>query len=500
MMMTATTITLTLGWLLLGIYALCMGVVLVYGAGLLFLAFRVWSVRKMASYEVPPLNEAESPLPFVTIQLPVYNERYVIETLLDHCAAFDYPISCFEIQVLDDSTDDCSEITAQKLASLAAQGLAVQHIQRENRTGFKAGALADAAHLIKGDFLAIFDADFQPRPDFLKRMLPYFANSDVGMVQTRWEHLNPNDSFLTRSQAFHLDSHFALEQLARCYSGYFLNFNGTAGIWRVEVIEAAGGWQPDTLTEDLDLSYRAQLLGWQLCYIDSVGAPAQLPTLMPAIKSQQFRWMKGGAEVARKLAAQIWQTPMPFARKWQAFQHLLGSGLFIFSLVSSLVSVPMLVIAQAHPHIFTNILSYSPLTLINFGFMAVFYVSAFSIREKSLAKAFLRFIKEFIPFIVLILGLSLHNAHAALQGFRGKKSAFVRTPKFALGSENLAQNSYRQLHISNIVWGEILLTVYFAGAVIWAAVIGNYLLIPFHLLLCLGYGLVAYLSLKHARN
>jgi cellulose synthase/poly-beta-1,6-N-acetylglucosamine synthase-like glycosyltransferase len=246
-------------------------------------------------------------LPLVTIQLPVYNERYVAERLIDSVAKLRYPLDKLEIQVLDDSTDETVDIIARRVAHFQTQGINIQHIRRPQRTGFKAGALAYGLNLSEAPFVAIFDADFVPDPDFLLKTIPNFADPKVGIVQTRWEHLNEDFSLITQLQAFGLNAHFTVEQSGRYAANLFANFNGTGGVWRRTAIDDAGGWHADTLTEDLDLSYRAQLRGWTFSYREDIGSPAELPVAMDALKSQQYRWMKGAAEVARKMYGTVFR-------------------------------------------------------------------------------------------------------------------------------------------------------------------------------------------------
>ncbi len=284
----------------------------------------------------------ENEYPFVTVQLPIYNEMYVIERLIDSVANFNYPKERFEIHILDDSTDETIEITKSKVAEYQALGFNIQQIRRENRQGFKAGALRDAMPFAKGAFLAIFDADFLPDPDFLKNTIPYFQDPKIGVVQTRWEHINEDYSIITRLQALQLNVHFTVEQTGRMKGNYLLQFNGTAGVWRRQTIEEAGGWEADTLTEDLDLSIRAQLKGWKILFRENIGSPAELPAEMNSFKSQQFRWMKGGAETAKKMLPSIWKSQLNTWQKIQASFHLLGSTVFLFVFIMGVFSVPLL--------------------------------------------------------------------------------------------------------------------------------------------------------------
>jgi len=282
-----------------------------------------------------------SSYPIVTIQLPVFNELYVVERLIDNICALDYPSDKLQIQVLDDSTDETLDLTQKKVDEYQDKGFDIQLIHRKDRTGYKAGALANGMKTARGEFIAIFDADFMPNKDFLLRTLPYFADSKVGVVQTRWEHLNRDYSLITKLQAFQLNVHFTIEQSGRQAADYLLQFNGTAGVWRAKAIEDAGGWEADTLTEDLDLSYRAQLKGWSIKYLEDVGSPAELPAEMNGLKSQQFRWMKGGAETARKMIPSVWRSPLSFSKKMHATIHLLSSTIFVFVFVIGVFSVPL---------------------------------------------------------------------------------------------------------------------------------------------------------------
>ena len=310
--------------------------------------------------------------PLVTIQLPVYNEKYVVERLIDAVSKLDYPKNKLEIQVLDDSTDETSEIILKKVEALSDSGLHIKFIHREHRTGYKAGALEHGLRLANGEFIAIFDADFIPEADFLKKTIAYFSDPSIGVVQTRWAHINRDYSLLTQLQAFGLDAHFSIEQSARNVAGSFINFNGTCGLWRKQCIEDAGGWSHDTLTEDLDLSYRAQLKGWKFKYLEDVSTPGELPVIMQAVKSQQFRWNKGGAETARKIFGSVLRSNASFRVKVHAFFHLFNSSVFVGVLVAALVSVPMLYVKSSHPGI-TWLFDLGVIFLFGFFSISLFY-------------------------------------------------------------------------------------------------------------------------------
>ncbi|MEM9986418.1 MAG: cellulose synthase family protein, partial [Bacteroidota bacterium] len=483
-------------YLVLGLYGLALVLIVIYSLGQLHLI--VTFLRNRKKYEsVPPL-EGDQDLPFVTIQLPIFNELYVVERLLDSMADLDYPRDRYEVQLLDDSTDETVEVAAKRIAELQAQGLQVHHIRRPERTGFKAGALEYGLDLAKGEYIAIFDADFLPKPNFLRATLANFTDSNIGVVQARWEHINQNYSIFTEAQAFHLDAHFTVEQFSRDVGGFFMNFNGTAGVWRKQCILDAGGWEHDTLTEDLDLSYRAQLKGWKFRYVDEIGAPAELPAEMGAIKSQQYRWMKGGAEVARKMLVQLWRSKATLSRKLHGTMHLLSSSVFILVLLLGATSVPLLWIKH---EIFMGKVDFLlvPVAalLCSFIILASLYLATFWRREGDWEKGIKRFLLHYIPFLSISMGLSLHNTRAVLQGFRGKKTPFIRTPKFALQKRSDKWNhvKYKSRKIDPSVYAELFMAVYFCLGVILAFRFKDFSILPFMLMEMLGFAAVGWLSL-----
>ncbi|GJM30485.1 MAG: glucosyltransferase [Cyclobacteriaceae bacterium] len=450
--------------------------------------------RKHQNRQEQPILDLSN-VPLVTVQLPIYNEMYVVERLLEAVANFNYPLDRLEIQVLDDSTDQTTRIIASKIKKLSSKGLDIVHVRRNNREGFKAGALQHGLEIAKGEFLAIFDADFLPEPDFLKQTVPYFQNKEIGMVQTRWGHVNKDYSLLTRLQAFGLDAHFSIEQQGRSNAGSFINFNGTGGVWRRSCIEHAGGWSADTLTEDLDLSYRAQFNGWKFKYLEDVVAPAELPVLMPAVKSQQFRWNKGAAETARKNLKQIATSGWSMTKKSHAFFHLFNSSVFICLLAAAVLSIPMLFIKHANPQINT-LFNLGGLFLIGFFSITYFYWTANQqIAGKNSKKYFL---KMFPSFLTVSMGLSLHNSVAVMEGFFGFKSPFVRTPKFNIrhSKDSLRKNVYVNRQISCLTWVEGLLSLYFAFGIIAGLYLGDSGLLVFHVMLCLGFAMVFVQSVK----
>ncbi|WP_116128116.1 glycosyltransferase [Lewinella sp. IMCC34183] len=445
---------------------------------------------------------ADAPaLPFVTVQLPIFNEYYVIGRLIDAVAAFDYPRDRFEIHVLDDSTDETVALVAAKVAAYRAQGVRIRQIIRPHRDGYKAGALRDGMAEARGEFMAIFDADFVPNPQFLRRTIPFFADPATGVVQTRWEHLNQDYNLITRLQALQLNVHFTVEQVGRMKGGHLLQFNGTAGVWRRAAIEAGGGWQPDTLTEDLDLSIRSQLAGYHIRYLEEVGSPAELPVEMNGFKSQQHRWMKGGAETARKLLPTVWRSGLATGHKVHATVHLLASSIFLFVFLCAVFSVPLLFLLGTlaefgvSKHIFGVFLA-GLLSVI-----AVYYVAnvrSVANTDPSFFRSVVKFLILFPLFLALSMGLSLHNSVAVLQGYRGRKSPFVRTPKFNINSvaDRLRSKRYLSGSLNWITVGEGLLSLYFLGAVAAGIYLQNTTFIVFHALLAVGYGAIFVFSVK----
>lgn len=434
--------------------------------------------------------------PFVTVQLPVFNERYVIERLLSAVAAFNYPGEKLQIQVLDDSTDETQGIIKKRLKEDYPY-LDIEYIHREERKGFKAGALKLGLESAKGDFIAVFDADFVPDPDFLTKTLPYFSSNRVGMVQSRWTHLNKEYSLLTKLQAFALDAHFLVEQIGRNRQHAFINFNGTGGIWRKSCILDAGNWQDDTLTEDLDLSYRAQQKGWQFIYRPEIESPAELPPIMSAIKSQQFRWTKGGAECAKKHFSEVWKKPFPFRIKFHAMAHLFNSVLFIAIFVGSISSIPIWWARRSgwiDPYYF----KFGALFLTGFVVIALVYSMAFFFNQGSFRHKLFSLAWQLPLFLSVSMGLALHNSRAVWLGLRGKQTAFIRTPKFNLGIRDDAWKNNSYIHF-NLSW-----TTFLEGglALVFLVISGlsvydkAFEMLPFHLMLTLGYGIVFFASFR----
>jgi cellulose synthase/poly-beta-1,6-N-acetylglucosamine synthase-like glycosyltransferase len=478
--------------LLISVYLLAMVGVLLFSFGQLHLAWLYGRDRASRSSPHTNIVEISDQLPLITVQLPVYNEPFVVDRLLEAIVGLDWPAGRMEIQVLDDSDDGTTGIIAAKIARMQDTAPKIQHIQRPTRTGFKAGALQNGLDLATGSYIAIFDADFVPRRDFLRRAMALFKSEHIGMVQVRWGHLNKRYSLLTRLQAFGLDSHFTVEQSGRLQAGSFINFNGTAGIWRRQCIVDAGGWQPDTIAEDLDLSYRAQLRGWKFAYMEDYQAPAELPITLSAVKTQQFRWTKGGTENARKNLMQVLRSDLGLQKKVHAFFHLTGSINFLLIFIASMVSIPLLLIKSAHPQ---YDLFFHLMAVFILGFLAIswFYWIATKHNFHTPGYAFVRYYPLFIMFY---MGLALHNSVAVIQGLTGRHTPFVRTPKYNI--VGTARNRRHRMHkrdgIGIITVFEALLTLYFLAGVLASFILQDYGLVLFHGFLAAGYAMLVYFT------
>ncbi|MDB2463319.1 glycosyltransferase family 2 protein [Flavobacteriaceae bacterium] len=490
-----------LEFLIVLIYALCLLIVLLFAITqvILFYKFK-WARNLFAKNQLPPLSPKDD-LPRVTIQLPIYNEQNVIQALIKQVVAIEYPKDRLEIQVLDDSTDDTSSMVGALVSKLNAQGIPITHIHRKHRTGFKAGALKEGLAIAKGEFIAIFDADFLPQSDWLLRSMPYFKDPKIGVVQTRWGHLNRDHSILTRVQAFALDLHFGLEQIGRQAHGVFMNFNGTAGIWRKSCIEASGNWSGTTLTEDLDLSYRAQLRGWRILYRPDIITPAQLPQSVQAARSQQFRWNKGGAQNFRQLWHILW-AKKDFSLKEKIFgtAHLFSSSIFFLVLILIVLSIPLLWIKNSHPQwawIFYLFQFFGLTTLL----LLWSYTGAYKLFNTQRKLSWGQALFDFFVFFTLAIGLSANNAIAVIQGHLGVITPFVRTPKF--NTLNPKRGDGVKTRANYSAGGqiapmtlELFLMLYalfglFLATKMGAA--GDFGLAPFHILCILGFG---YLLIK----
>ncbi len=477
--------------IILIIYFLALSILFGFGIhGLILLYY----YRKTQNNKI---KEPELPkeLPMVTIQLPLYNEYFVVERLIRSVCNIKYPKEKLEIQVLDDSTDESQELCKSLVEEYKKKGFNIKYIHRTDRTGYKAGALKHGLELAEGDFVAIFDADFVPNENFLLKTIPYFSNPQIGMVQTRWEHLNEEYSYLTRAQAFALDGHFVLEQQVRNKAGFFINFNGTAGIWRKSAIIDAGNWEPDTLTEDLDLSYRAQLRGWKFVYLNDVTSPAELPADINALKTQQFRWTKGAVETAKKLLPRVLKADIPLKVKLECFVHLTSNIVFPFIIIVALLNVPIVLIKNTVGG-FDQFYSFMSIFVLASISTFLFYMYA----QKAIHLDWRRRLLLFPVFLAGSMGFAVNNTKAVLEALIGKKTGFARTPKEGIvGSAPKPKvKKYKSNKFSWTVLFEILLALYFVVGVGISVYYLEIAAIPFQLLFLLGFGTVGYLSLRHA--
>lgn len=454
--------------------------------------------RNEAKSSEPPAHFNEDDLPFVTVQLPIFNEQFVIDRLIDACCRLDYPRDRFEIQLLDDSTDETVEVASAIVARYAAgvEDLGPQpvfYLHRSDRYGYKAGALEQGLQVARGELVAIFDADFVPSPDWLRKVVHHFAEPGVGMVQTRWTHLNRNYSFLTQVEAILLDGHFVLEHGGRSRAGVFFNFNGTAGMWRRIAINEAGGWQHDTLTEDTDLSYRAQLKGWKFKYLQDVECPAELPIEMTAFKTQQARWAKGLIQTSKKVIPSVFRSNQPFHVKLEAWYHLTANISYPLMIVLSTLLMPAMIIRSWQGPL-QMVLIDLPLFMASTMSVSTFYlVSQKELFPRTWPKTFL-----YVPFLMSLgVGLTITNTKAVLEALFGIKSAFARTPKYRVqkrGEKSQAKRKYRK-RLGIVPWIELALGCYFAATVWYAFSTENYFTAPFLLLFVLGYWYTGLLSI-----
>lgn len=465
------------------------------------LQFNLWYLYRNKSYRVAigsKDNQAFEPL--VTIQLPIFNEKFVVKRLLRRITAIDYPKDRLQIQILDDSTDDTLEISNSLADHYRSEGYNIQVIHRKERSGYKAGALNHAMQYVSGEFIAIFDADFLPEEDFLRRTLPQFKDEQIGVVQTRWTHLNQDYSLLTRLQALQLNVHFTVEQRGRYVGDLLLQFNGTAGVWRKKTIEQAGGWHADTITEDLDLSYRAQIAGYKIQYLEMVGSPAELPVEISSLKSQQFRWMKGGAETARKLLPFIWRSKkLSLRQKLHATGHLLNSSIFLLILFTGILSLPLMLLTR-HLQLEIPWLGIGFIGLLSIVFVYYEANVRFANLERRTARNLFKFLFIFPVFLALSMGLSLHNTMAVIQGYLGKRTAFVRTPKFNItqSRDRWQNNPYIRTKIKPLVLFEGLFGLCFAVAFFNGLNHADYGFAYIHFMFAIGFTSIFIYSFTHA--
>src|ERR1017187_2056223 len=474
-------------------YFIVLIILAAYGAHRYWLVYLYYKHKKNKTTE-PPAHFDE--LPRVTVQLPIFNEQYVVERLLDAVCRLDYPKDKLDIQLLDDSTDETVEVARILVERYAALGNPVVYLHRDNREGYKAGALEAGLKTAKGEFIAIFDADFVPPSDFLMKCIHHFTDPKVGMVQTRWTHINRNYSLLTQVEAILLDGHFVLEHSGRARSGVFFNFNGTAGVWRRAAIDEAGGWQHDTLTEDTDLSYRAQLKGWKFIYLQDVECPAELPVEMTAFKTQQARWAKGLIQTGKKILPRVLRSDAPLHTKIEAWYHLTANLSYPLMIVLSVLMLPAMII-RFYQGWFQMIFIDLPLFMAStFSISSFYLVSQRELFPKSWPRALL-----YLPFLMALgIGLTITNTKAVIEALIGKESAFARTPKYHVVSQKdkVGATKYRK-RLGWVPWLELVIGSYFALAVSYAIDNENYITVPFLLLFVIGYWVTGLMSLLQGR-
>src|ERR1700739_427815 len=472
-------------------YFIVLIILAVYGLHRYWLVYDYYKYRQNGPRPPPEV----APWPRGTPQLPIFNERYVIERLVEAVSRFDYPPELLDIQVLDDSTDETCEVARACVERHAAQGIPISYIHRSNREGFKAGALENGLKTARGEFIAIFDADFIPDPDFLRRTVPYFQNPEIGMAQTRWTYLNRDYSLLTQVETILLDGHFVVEHGARSRRGTFFNFNGTAGVWRRAAIDSAGGWEHDTLTEDTDLSYRAQRKGWKFLSLHTIECASDLPVNMNGFKAQQARWAKGLMQTAKKILPQVFSSDVPFYVKSEAFFHLTANISYPLMVLLSTMLLPAMIV-RFYQGWLQMIIIDLPLFLASTCSISSFYLVAHKeLRPKTWTSTFL-----YMPFVMATgIGLSVRNAQAVLEAIAGKKTEFARTPKFKIEGKSgtFAAKKYKNKS-GWMPYFEVGLGLYFALAVIYAFRNENYATAPFLLLFVWGYLYTGFMSLSQS--
>jgi cellulose synthase/poly-beta-1,6-N-acetylglucosamine synthase-like glycosyltransferase len=477
-------------WTLLIVYFAILTVLAIYGLYRIKQVIEFWRYSKFPPQPKGEFSQAD--LPHITVQLPLFNEMYVVERLVKAVTEIEYPRDLIEIQVLDDSTDETVSIARATVETYARAGFDIHYIHRDDRTGFKAGALENGMKTAKGELIAIFDADFVPKPDFLHKLVHYFTDPTVGCAQMRWAHINGSYNLLTRLQTIMLDGHFVIEQTTRNRSGNFFNFNGTAGIWRRQAILLSGGWQHDTLTEDTDLSFRAQLMGWRFVYLLDEEAPAEIPVEINAFKAQQRRWAKGVLQVWFKLYRRIWYAPLPMRVKLEMFFRLTGNISYPLMIVASLLQFPLLVVRYnqgLHQLMMLDV----PLLFFSTVSVVLFYGSAIWYLDKKRGRRMLH-----LPLVMgLGIGLAFSNARAVIEALAGVKSDFVRTPKYRVeetDDESWKRKKYKRKH-GWLPLLELSFAFYFVLAIAYAVRLHMFGPILFLLLFCFGYGYMGVMSL-----
>lgn len=479
--------------LLIVLYLIALSILGIYGAHRSNLLMLYLKHRKN---ETAPLRRYEpDELPLITVQLPMFNEMYVVDRLLEGVANLEYPKDRLHIQILDDSIDETQQIARAKVDELCERGFDAEYLHRIDRTGYKAGALEAGLASAKGDLILVLDADFVPEPTMVRKMVDHFTDDNVGMVQARWGHINRDYSVLTKCQSMMLDGHFVIEHIARNRSGRFFNFNGTAGIWRKATIEDAGGWQHDTVTEDMDLSFRAQIKGWRFVYVPDALAPAELPCEMNSFKTQQFRWAKGSAQTTKKLLRLVLKADIPWRVKLEVLFHLTNNFAYLFLVLLALLQLPNMLIRRHmdHPEL---LLLDVPLFAATCGSICVFYL----VTHRALYDNLWDAIKRLPLMMALGIGLSVNNARAVLEGLFGKDLEFVRTPKHGVAGsrDDWKKKRYKaSFPIHSLL--ELAFGLYFVVTIVLAFITGSWVTIPFLLLFMIGFLYVGTLSFFQAR-
>ena len=477
-------------WIILILYFTILTVLAIYGAYRIKQVIDFWRYRKFVPQPKGKFDEAD--LPHITVQLPLFNEMYVTQRLVKAITEIDYPCEKLQIQVLDDSTDETMKIARETVDAYASQGVDIEYIHRSDRTGFKAGALENGLKSAKGELLAIFDADFVPKPDCLRKLVDFFTDPLVGCAQMRWSHINGNYNLLTRLQTIMLDGHFVVEQTTRNRTGGFFNFNGTAGIWRRNAIAMSGGWQHDTLTEDTDLSFRAQLMGWKFVYLLDEEAPAEIPVEINAFKAQQRRWAKGVMQVGIKLYPRIWRSRLPMRVRLEMFFRLTGNISYPLMIVASFLQFPLLLVRYNQPFYHLMILD---LPLLFFSSISVFlfYGTAVWYLDEKRAPRLLH-----LPLVMALgLGLAFSNARAVLEALFGIKSDFIRTPKYRVEKthdETWKRKKYKRKR-GLLPLLELSFSLYFLLAILYAIRMRMWGTVPFLFLFFFGFGYMGIMSL-----
>ncbi len=474
-------------YLFIAVYFCILITVFIYAAHRYWMVYLYYKHRK----NKPVSNEKLTSLPRVTIQLPLFNEMYVVKRLITASCGIDYPKELMDIQVLDDSTDETVMIAKECVSEFKKLGYDINYMRRSHRDGFKAGALAEGLKTAKGEFVAVFDADFVPQKDILQKTIHYFSGKSIGMVQTRWSFINTKYSMLTRIQSMMLDGHFVIEHTARNWSGRFFNFNGTAGVWRKEAIETAGGWQNDTLTEDLDLSYRAQLIGWKFVFLKDETAPSEIPVDINSFKSQQHRWAKGSIQTAKKLLPAIMKSNLPWKVKVEAFFHLTNNISYLFMLLLAILMYPSMV-ARINIGWFHMLVTDAPFLLVATVGISFFYLCSQKEAYKDWKSRLV-----FLPALMSLgIGLSVNNSKAVLEALFNRETEFTRTPKFKIEGkkDQWADKKYKgKTTLMPVI--ELLLGFYFTFNIYFAYVNKIYISIPFLMIFQMGFFYVAFLSL-----